>query len=38
MWKEHKEEKFRNIANDPESMFDYFFENNDIFKFIKPED
>lgn len=38
LWKEQKEEKFREISNDRCQMFNYFYNNNDIFKFIKEED
>jgi hypothetical protein len=38
LWKEQKEEKFREISNDRCQMFNYFYNNNDIFKFIAQDD
>ena len=34
MWREQKEAKFRQISNDRCQMFNYFYNNNDILKFI----
>ena len=38
LWREHKEDKFKQIAGDRCATFNYFINNNDIFGFIKPED
>lgn len=38
LWKEHKEDKFKQIATDKCAMFNYFFNNNDIFHFIDDAD
>mgnify|MGYP000913895778 CR=1 FL=1 len=34
MWREQKEEKFKDMAGDRCSIFNYFFNNNDIFHYI----
>jgi hypothetical protein len=38
MWRDHKEERFKQMANDPSSMFEYFYLNNDIFQLIQEPD
>ena len=38
LWKEQKEDKFKEIAMDKSSLFNYFYTNNDLFKFIDEED
>jgi len=37
-WREHKEDRFKNMAGDKCAMWNYFFNNNDIFKFIDELD
>ena len=34
LWREQKEDKFKEIASSSSAMFNYFYNNNDIFKFI----
>ena len=38
MWRDHKEERFKQMASDPSSMFEYFYINNDIFQLIQEPD
>jgi CRISPR/Cas system CSM-associated protein Csm5 (group 7 of RAMP superfamily) len=38
LWKEHKEDKFKQIATDKCAMFNFFLNNNDIFHFIDDGD
>ena len=38
LWREQKEDKFKEIASSRSAMFNYFYNNNDIFKFIAEED
>lgn len=38
LWREHKEDKFKEIAMDRSVMFNYFYKNNDIFHFIDRVD
>ena len=38
LWREHKEDQFKEIATSQSTMFNYFFNNNDIFKFIADDD
>ena len=38
LWREKKEEKFKEISVSKSAIFNYFYNNNDIFKFISEED
>ncbi len=38
LWREHKEDKFKEIASDKSAMFNFFYKNNDIFRFIEGID
>jgi hypothetical protein len=37
-WQDHKRERFQAMAGDKCALFNYFFNNNDIFGFIDPLD
>lgn len=38
LWKEKKEEDFKNMAGDDCAIFNYFYENNDLFRMISNRD
>jgi len=38
LWRQHKEDKFKEMAGDQCALFNYFYNNNDIFKFIDDFD
>jgi hypothetical protein len=38
LWREQKEDKFKEIAGNKSTMFNYFYNNNDVFKFISEQD
>ena len=37
-WREHKEDRFKEMAGDKCATFNYFYNNNDIFHFIDEMD
>lgn len=37
-WQDHKRERFQAMAGDKCALFNYFFNNNDIFGYIQPLD
>jgi hypothetical protein len=37
-WKEQKEDRFKAMAGDKCALFNYFFNNNDVFHFVEETD